>query len=200
MAEGESLSQKYFRYRGWIPLPLYLALLAPWPHPIREPRWKLWWAIGLGVVAVGAWFRLWAIRHIGKSARTRTEKTRPLIISGPYAIMRNPLYVANIIIAGGFALCACLPYYAPVLVLLLFLHYHIVAKCEEKGLHTRVGWEYEAYRGKVPRWIPRQLGPAFAYPAPNTVKETLFRERSGIMGVLAIIAVLAAATWFYLLR
>jgi len=198
MAEGENFSQKYFRYRGWIPLPFYLALLAPLPG--RSHKWILWWAIGLGVVAIGSCFRLWAIRHIGKSARTRTEKTRPLIISGPYAIMRNPLYVANILIAGGFALCACLPWYSPLLVVLLFIHYQIVAICEEKGLHARVGWEYEAYRGKVPRWFPRSLKPAFAYPAPNTVKETLYRERSGIMGVLATIAVLAEATWFYLPR
>ena len=198
MAAGETFAQKYFRYRGWIPLPLYLALLAPLPG--RSDRWILCWAAGLGVAALGAGFRLWAIRHIGRSARTRTEKTRPLIISGPYAIMRNPLYVANILIAGGFALCACLWWYAPVLVVLLFLHYHIVALCEEKGLHERVGWEYEAYRGKVPRWIPRRLGPAFAYPAPNTIRETLYRERSGILGVTAAIALLAATTWFYLGR
>jgi protein-S-isoprenylcysteine O-methyltransferase Ste14 len=198
MASGETFAQKYFRYRGWIPVPLYLALLAPLPW--RSPNWKLWWAVGLGVVALGSWFRLWAIRHIGKSARTRTEKTRPLVISGPYAIMRNPLYVANILIAGGFALCACLWWYAPALVVLLFIHYHIVALCEEKGMHERVGWEYEAYRGKVPRWIPRQFGPAFAYPAPNTFKETLYRERSGILGVTAAIALLAAATWFYFPR
>ena len=199
MADGETFTQKYFRYRGWIPLPLYLALLAPIPGR-RGADWMLWWGVGLGVVAFGSCFRLWSIRHIGKSARTRTEKTRPLVISGPYAIMRNPLYVANILIAGGFALCACLPWYALVLVVLLFIHYHIVAICEEKGLHTRVGWEYEAYRGKVPRWLPRRLGPAFAYPAPNTIKETLYRERSGILGVLATIALLAAATWFYLIR
>jgi hypothetical protein len=65
---------------------------------------------------------------------------------------------------------------------------------------SRVGWEYEAYRGKVPRWFPRQLAPAFAYPAQNTVAETLYRERSGILGVAATIAVLAAATWFYVIR
>jgi protein-S-isoprenylcysteine O-methyltransferase Ste14 len=198
MASGETFAQKYFRYRGWIPLPFYLALLAPLPG--RSPRWMLWWGVGLGVVAIGAWFRLWAIRHIGRSARTRTEKTRPLIISGPYAIMRNPLYVANVLIAGGFALCACLPWYAPALVALLFIHYHIVALCEEKGLHERIGWEYEAYRGKVPRWIPRELGPAFAYPAPNTIRETIYRERSGFLGVTAAIALLAATTWFYLIR
>lgn len=200
MADGETFSQKYFRYRGWIPLPLYLALLAPWPSPWRSSRWMLWWGVGLGVVAIGSMFRLWSIRHIGRSARTRTEKTRPLVISGPYAIMRNPLYVANILIAGGFALCACLPVYAAALVVLLFIHYHIVALCEEKGLHDRVGWEYEAYRGKVPRWFPRSFGPAFAYPAPNTIKETLYRERSGILGVTAAVGLLAAATWFYVIR
>ena len=196
MAAGETFSQKYFRYRGWTPLPLYLALLAPLPG--RDPRWQLWWGVGLGVVAIGSLFRLWSIRHMGKSARTRTEKTRPLVISGPYAIIRNPLYVANTIIVGGFALCACLPWYAAVLVVLVFIHYHIVVLCEEKGLHTRVGWEYEAYRGKVPRWFPRRLAPAFAYPAPNTVGEALYRERSGILGVVAAIALIAATTWFYL--
>ena len=84
MSEGESFSQKYFRYRGWIPLPLYLAILAPLPG--RDPRWVLWWGIGLGVVAIGSAFRLWAIRHIGRSAQ---PYLRTLLVQAAWRIWRS---------------------------------------------------------------------------------------------------------------
>ncbi|MBI4566056.1 MAG: isoprenylcysteine carboxylmethyltransferase family protein [Planctomycetes bacterium] len=195
MAAGETWAQRYFRYRGWIPLPLYLSLLAPLPG--RDRHWLICWSVGIGIVFLGSAFRVWAIRHIGRSARTRTEKTRPLVFSGPYAIMRNPLYVANILIAAGFAVCAGLPVYAPALTVLLFIHYHIVARCEERGLRERHGEDYERYVREVPRWFPRRLGPAFREAAPNSWREAFYRERSGILGLLAAIAILAGTTWFY---
>ena len=199
MAAGETLPQKYFRYRGWIPMPLYVALLAPLPWRSRE-EWMLWGAIGLGVVAIGSLFRLWAIRHIGKSARTRTEKLRPLIFSGPYAIMRNPLYVANIVIAAGFALAAGLPWYAPVLALLLFIHYHIVILCEEQLLLGRHEEDYASFLASTPRWFPRRVAPAFRDPAPHALGEALYRERSGLLALAVTIALIAAAVWFYSIR
>ena len=195
MASGETFPQQYFRFRGWIPVPLYLALLAPLPGRSRD--WILCGAVGAAGVVLGSLFRLWAIRHIGRSARTRTEKLRPLVNSGPYAIMRNPLYVANILIAGGCAAASGLLWYAPVLVVLLFIHYHVVVRCEERLLEGRHEEEYEAFLRSTPRWLPRRIAPAFREPAPHTLGEALYRERSGILGLVAAVALIAVAMWFY---
>ena len=188
-----SATEWYFRWRGWIPLPLYVALLLlPW----RYPNWKACWAVGSAIVVSGCLFRFWAIRHIGKAARTRTEKTRPLILTGPYAAIRNPLYIANIVIAIGFAGVACLPWYAPVLALLLFIHYHIVVRCEESALLAQHGDSYAQFLQEVPRWFPRKLGAAVFAKAPHPFAEAIFREKSGIIGVAAALGILAARTWW----
>lgn len=184
--------QWYFRLRGYVLLPFYLAVLV-WPW--RDPRWILWWSVGGGAALAGMLVRVWAIRHIGKSARTRTEKTRPLVLAGPYAAMRNPLYVGNILIAGGFAAAGGTTWYALGLTILTFLHYHVVVLCEEDGLRERHGEEYEEFCRRVPRWFPRISREVFA-PAPHGLGEALYRERSGVLAMLLIVGLLAARTWW----
>jgi protein-S-isoprenylcysteine O-methyltransferase Ste14 len=190
--EKEDGFQKYFRYRGWTPIPIYGAAF----FLKREPRHGLLQlGIGLGLALLGCLFRLWAIRHIGRSARTRTEKTRPLIATGPYAAMRNPLYLANVMIAAGFFVGLGLAAWAALLTFLLALHYHIVVLCEERGLRRRRGADYEAYTARVPRWFPRLWAPGVWGTSPHTILEALYRERSGMLGLLAALAALVAWKW-----
>ncbi len=196
--QPQNFRQWYFRMRGYTLLPFYLAVLAI-PVQFRDPRWKLWWAVGGAVALSGMLLRLWAIRHIGKSARTRTEKTRPLVLTGPYAALRNPLYVGNTLIAGGFAVCGSLPWYGLGLGILTFVHYHVVVLCEEDGLLERHGEEYAAFLKEVPRWFPRIRKEVFA-PAPHPLGEAIYRERSGVLGMAIATALLAARTWWDFLR
>jgi len=192
-AAREDAAQKYFRYRGWIPVPLYasLLLLRPWPaHRVASL------AAGVAVLLAGCALRLWAVRYIGKSARTRTEKTRPIIQTGPYAAIRNPLYASNLIIATGFAVGLGLGPSVPILVVLLAAHYHVVVLCEERGLVRRHGETYDAYRSLVPRWLPVRWNPGILAATPFTLGEALWRERSGILGILVGLAALAAKAWW----
>ena len=63
------------------------------------------------------------MHHIGAISRTRSERLGPLIDSGPFAHVRNPLYIGNVLLWIGFALSAKLPWLAPVVFLLLALEY-----------------------------------------------------------------------------
>src|SRR5436189_2811213 len=79
-----------FRQRSWLPLPLVAALLLI-PPPDGATGAPFWIA-GAAVVAAGEGIRLWAVHHIGAISRTRSDRLGPLVASGPFSYVRNPLY------------------------------------------------------------------------------------------------------------
>ena len=81
--------------------------------------------------------------------------TQHLVVKGFYRYVRNPMYVAvvSIIVGQGLLLgSAALLLYALVVWGAFF---GFVLSYEEPKLHRTYGAEYEAYCGRVPRWIPR---------------------------------------------
>ena len=141
-----------FRHRTSIPLPAAIAILtlrvgeAP-PSPFLV-------GVGAGVTVVGELIRLWGVYHIGAISRTRSERLGPLVASGPFARLRNPLYVGNIALWVGFALTARLVWLAPVILVLLALEYHAIVRWEETLLESRLDQTYRDYAARVPRWVP----------------------------------------------
>ena len=142
-----------FRRRTWLPLPLALALLLI-PSAQQRSLTPVF-VLGVGIVVLGELIRLWAVHHIGVISRTRSDRLGPLVATGPFARVRNPLYLGNIALWVGFALSARLPWMVPVVVAILGLEYHAIVRWEEGLLETRRGDEYRAYAARVPRWIPR---------------------------------------------
>ena len=59
-------------------------------------RWSL--TVGLPVAAIGLLLRAWAAGHLDKNGSLAT--------SGPFAFVRNPLYLGTLLTATGFAI-AC---------------------------------------------------------------------------------------------
>ena len=150
-----------FRHRTSLPLPAAVAILtlrlgeAPPSAPLV--------GTGVAITFVGELIRLWGVHHIGAISRTRGERLGPLVTSGPFALLRNPLYVGNIALWVGFALAARLVWLAPLILLLLALEYHAIVRWEETLLESRLGQAYRDYSARVPRWIPaffnRRKGP-----------------------------------------
>jgi protein-S-isoprenylcysteine O-methyltransferase Ste14 len=173
-----------FRHRTIIPLPFVLAILL---LPVGEKPSDPWVAgVGVGLTWIGEALRLWAVRHIGAVSRTRSERLGPLIAAGPFAAVRNPLYLGNIAIWAGFAIAAHMPWLAGVIVVLLGLEYHAIVRWEEQLLEARYGDEYRIYAERVPRWIPsrnrgerglRRGQMMFTWP------ETLFSERGTLIAM-----------------
>jgi protein-S-isoprenylcysteine O-methyltransferase Ste14 len=137
--------------------------------------------------------RLWAVHHIGAVSRTRSDRLGPLVRSGPFAFIRNPLYVANIALWTGFAVMAHLAWLVPVLVAVLGLQYHAIVRWEEQLLESRRGDAYRAYIRQVPRWIPtfRLRGGPDGAGARDSWRDTFFSER----GTLIAIAVGCLTLW-----
>jgi len=83
------------------------------------------------------------------------KKGKTLVNMGPYAIVRNPLYIGNIIIATGLSVLSKLIWFTPFVILYFFTLYHFVVLYEEKKLSERWEDDYLAYFKEVPRWIPK---------------------------------------------
>ena len=134
---------------------LALGFLLQWlaPHPILTTGARYW--IGGAVLALGVVLALWG-RHVMEQAGTNVNPTLPataLVVSGPFRVSRNPLYVALTLMYIGLALLAnalwVLLLAAPVLVL---LHYGVVRR-EERYLEAKFGESYREYRSRVRRYM-----------------------------------------------
>jgi protein-S-isoprenylcysteine O-methyltransferase Ste14 len=102
---------------------------------------------GLPVAIVGAIFRGLAAGVIKKDSTLAT--------SGVYALTRNPLYFGSSLLAAGFAIMSASEMAAVVLIIPFGLIYPTVMLREEAHLARLFPEEFQAYKKKVPRFIPR---------------------------------------------
>jgi protein-S-isoprenylcysteine O-methyltransferase Ste14 len=191
-----------FARRTWIPLPLIAALLV-----IPAQALPLWWVLAGGaIVLAGEWIRIEAVRQIGVISRTRSERLGPLVDTGPFAWVRNPLYLGNVALWVGFALVARLPWLAPIFAVLLFFEYHAIVSWEEGLLASRIGTAYVEYTTRVPRWVParpRTSGSRLQAPGSGlqasgafTWGVTLFSERGTLIAIVLGFALLAVKSFY----
>jgi protein-S-isoprenylcysteine O-methyltransferase Ste14 len=178
-----------FRNRTVIPLPIALAILI---LPSTSSSMILVW-LGVVLVACGELIRLSAVRHIGTVSRTRTDRLGPLVASGPFRWVRNPLYIGNIALWMGLALVGKVPWLVAPIALLLALEYHAIVRWEENLLAARIGEPYRDYARLVPRWIPRPPQASAPRRAPVfSWRETLFSERGTLIAIVVGFVVLWA--------
>jgi protein-S-isoprenylcysteine O-methyltransferase Ste14 len=102
-------------------------------------------ALGLPVSALGLLLRGWATGHVEKNIR--------LAESGPYAYVRNPLYIGTLLVAAGFAI-ASREWQLAVLFAVVFLLIYLPAiELEEQHLR-KLFPEFAAYAERVPALTP----------------------------------------------
>jgi protein-S-isoprenylcysteine O-methyltransferase Ste14 len=164
------------------------------------PYWRLefqpWHFIaGFGIVLLGMALRGWSIRQIGGSARKTSKLKANLVISwGPYSLVRNPIYIANITMFAGFTIVAGFPWLLPVVLVGLGMWYGAVVRREETFLAANFPKEFGEYQASTNRWIPK-----FQYRRrPDTIPPYPFlkivrRERGGLIAIFAAssVAILA---------
>jgi protein-S-isoprenylcysteine O-methyltransferase Ste14 len=114
---------------------------------------------GMIVVAIGTVIALWCVLtfvFIGKGTPAPFDPPRKLVVRGPYRFVRNPMYIG-----AGMTIAGAAVYYQSLSILsytcLFFLITHLfVVFYEEPTLRRTFGDEYEAYFGRVRRWLPRR--------------------------------------------
>jgi len=139
-----------------VPLGFVAALVYLWQLVIHRPQ-PVFLAWSLLLVLPGLWLRAYASGYVKKNSE--------LTMTGPYAHVRNPLYLGSILIAGGFAVALMSLSFAIALVVFFLLIYVPVIASEEAFLRDTF-LEFEWYCARVPRLIPR-LTPARTPDGPR---------------------------------
>lgn len=81
------------------------------------------------------------------------KPTTALATDGLYKYSRNPIYVGFAVTYAGFAFAMDSPIALALLVPCLIVVDRFVIAREERYLTTKFGAEYQAYQGKVRRWL-----------------------------------------------
>jgi protein-S-isoprenylcysteine O-methyltransferase Ste14 len=138
-----------FRLRDYTPIPIVLLALAyANPTPVSL-------AAGLAVALFGEVARAYGVAFIGTISRTRSYSNGELVKSGPFSLLRNPLYFGNLVLSLGLSLMAGV-WWLPLVVLAIFYGQYIpIVAWEEMKLTRIFGEKYKAYQQEVPnRWFP----------------------------------------------
>lgn len=162
-------------------------------------KWRKWnFGAGVAVLAAALWVRLWAAGHL--------VKNKVLTVTGPYAYVKNPLYIGTFLGMLGFAFAAMGdpldPWYLRHLNWMVlgagaaaFVAYYVPYKKKREGDRLReiFGEAWEHYDRSVPDYFPRLRRYERAESRPWSWAAT--RENSEHWTPLAAAAGLAATVW-----
>lgn len=138
-----------YGYRGLlVAWPLVVALITTWRDYEND---VVLWVIALAIFGVGFGLRIWAQQHL----HFRLHMKMALTNTGPYALVRNPIYIGNAAICLAVTVASEELWMLPITLLNCCVVYHFVVKHEERKLAKVYGEEYLNYLQQVPRWLPR---------------------------------------------
>jgi len=124
-----------------IPLFAFAGVALAW-HAQRD-----WFPLALAVSAFGEAIQLWCFASL--------QKNQVLAANGPYALVRNPMYLGRFFLLGGMLLLLGMPWLIGVFAILYYLYMVNRVRREEALLTATFGEAYARYCATVPRFVPR---------------------------------------------
>ena len=106
---------------------------------------------GVILIVACVFGRCWTILYIGG------RKNEILVMTGPYSICRNPLYLFSTIGVLGFGLMLQSLIYAALMTSLVFLIFVWTIRKEEVFLRQKFGRIYATYADRTPRIVPTNI-------------------------------------------
>ena len=143
--------------------PMFLAAAILWASrlgvPLLDARWlpRTPWAfwIGAAVTVGGLAFSIWARRHLGRnwSAVVTLKQGHELVTSGPYALVRHPIYTGLLLTFLGSAIARG-RWSGLLATALFFLAALRKYRLEERWMREQFGAEYVTYQARVKAIVP----------------------------------------------
>lgn len=181
----KTIAKLLFKYRSYTPVPFVILMFYFYNGNISS------WLIGSIVVLIGELLRFWGVAYAGSQTRTTTSvKANQLITSGPFAHVRNPLYIGNILIYTGFGIIslALFPYLQILALVWFVFQYKLIIKIEEAFLEEKFGSQYTEYKESVPRILPRLSSSKF-YQEPSLAPDYSKAIKSETSTLRALISI-----------
>lgn len=161
-----------------VPSGFLLVITFAW---LSRPDWQSL-AIGMPVSLVGLWLRGWAAGHLAKN--------QTLARGGPYAHLRNPLYVGTLTVAAGLVIASRQWLLAAIFGAVFLLVYLPVIELEEQHLRHLFP-DYDAYAREVPALRPRLT----AAPSQGAFTWKLYLKNQEYQALLGLLAGAALLLW-----
>jgi protein-S-isoprenylcysteine O-methyltransferase Ste14 len=171
----------YVRLR--VPLAI-IAIAAVFPFLRRD-----WLITGFVVSMFGEFIQLWSFASL--------DKNSDLAIRGPYAMVRNPMYLGRYFILLGFLMLLGVWWVLVVYTVVYWFYMDTRVEREEAHLRPIFGPRYDEYCAHVRRFIPGAPLPGQPLAYWNW---TLFRQNNAAMNLLGTLVVWAVVAGWLLLR
>lgn len=115
--------------------------------------------IGVLLIAGGTAIYLhtafWGFALRGRGTPAPIAPTKKLVVEGLHRYVRNPMYIGVATIVLGQAVLFQSWHIVEYLAIVLVIVQFFVLFYEEPTLASQFGTEYQEYKKRVPRWIPR---------------------------------------------
>lgn len=122
-----------------------------WPGVDDTAARLIGWGMGAGGIFLFAW-ALWTLRAANTTVLP-DKGADVLVTSGPFRRLRNPIYLAQVLVMLGLAEITKNPWF----VAMAFVHAIAITQLaiipEERHLEARFGEDYLTYKAKSRRWI-----------------------------------------------
>jgi protein-S-isoprenylcysteine O-methyltransferase Ste14 len=104
-------------------------------------------AIGLIAALLGTVVRFYASGYI--------MKNKQLAQTGPYSLVRHPLYTGNILLVTGFAIANTSYWAVPLAIFFFWFYYPPAIEYEDRKLRGIFGQSWDEWAGRTPALVPR---------------------------------------------
>lgn len=173
------------RNRTRVGLALFLALLPalffvqhPWPEETYVDF--VLDSAGYMLAIAGVLGRLWCTLYIGGNKHETLQRT------GPYSVVRHPLYVSNLLLGLALAALSENPIVLFVVVAYFWIQYRSTIRHEEAALEATFGESYREYARTVPCFIPK-LSHFHSTPPASVNLSPLYAEAARCLAFLAVV-------------
>ncbi len=112
---------------------------------------------GFAIALSGELIRIFSVSYAGSETRTTSGVGGTyLVTQGPYSMVRNPLYVGNIMLYVGIGIMsyALFPYLQIFALCFFIFQYYCIILAEEEFLQQKFGKTFTDYKNSVGRFIP----------------------------------------------
>ncbi|MCX6144094.1 MAG: isoprenylcysteine carboxylmethyltransferase family protein [Ignavibacteriales bacterium] len=189
------IRQFLFRYRSYTPIPFLIAMVL---FAVPTTTTML---CGFVLSVLGESLRYWGVAYAGSLTRVTGSVGAPeVVVAGPFAHLRNPLYAGNVLMYSGIGVMAnaLSPWLVLIALVYFAFQYAMIVSLEEEFLEKEFGEGYLEFKKHVPRFLPRlnpYQAPAQEHQKPDWT-DALRSERRTLQA-LSIVVVLLLVIWMW---
>ena len=158
---------------------LFMPVYAAFSNPMAQT-----YIVGSVIAIIGMLFRFYASGFI--------VKNKQLATSGPYSLVRHPLYTGNLLLLIGFTIASGQWWALAVSVAFWWFYYPAAIEYEDRKLSGIFGDAWQTWSGTVPAVIPRTLA---IRPGGSWSFRTSWTENYELVIVVYTLACLLFIEW-----